>query len=117
MDLNSKTLRIIKDIVQEDIIPLVSTFNPKNPEVFNIIKQNLPVLHEDRRMKELYSKYKFINSKRQPKNLKKLLTKAFFDSIPIDTRVKKCNAKKCGLYIRLIEDNSFQFKCLHFYIL
>ena len=42
-------------------------------------------------MKELYSKYKFIKSKRQPKNLKKLLTKIRFDSIPIDPEVKKCD--------------------------
>ena len=111
MNLNRQTLKIIKDKIQENIIPFVSTFNPKNPEVFNIINQNLPILHEDRQMKELYSKYKFIKSKRQPKNLKKLLTKARFDSIPIDSEVKKCNGKKCGLCIHLIEGNSFQFKC------
>ena len=83
----------------------------KNPEVYNIINQNLPILHEGRQMKKQYSKYKFINSKRKPKNLKKLLTKARFDSIPIDPEVKKCNGKKRGLCIHLIEDNSLQFKC------
>ena len=39
MGLNRQTLRNIKDKVQDDIIPFVSTFNPKNPEVFNIINQ------------------------------------------------------------------------------
>ena len=110
MNLNRQTLRIIKDKVQENIILFFSTFNPKNPEVFNIIKQNLPILQEDTQMKELYSKYKFIKSKCQPKNLKKLLTKARFDSIPITLEVKKCNGKKCGLCIHLIEGNLFQFK-------
>ena len=89
----------------------VSTYNPKNPEVFNIINQNLPILYEDRHMKDLYSKYTFIKSKRQPKNLKKLLTKARFDSTTITPEVKKCNGKKCGLCIHLIEGNSFQFNC------
>ena len=111
MALNRQTLRIIKDKVQQDIIPFVSTYNPKNPEVFNIINQNLPILYEDRHMKDLYSKYTFIKSKRQPKNLKKLLTKARFDSTTITPEVKKCNGKKCGLCIHLIEGNSFQFNC------
>ena len=71
MQLNRETLRTVKEKVKKDIIPFVSTFNPKNPEVFNIINQNLQILREDRQMKELYSKYKFLKSKRQPKNLKK----------------------------------------------
>ena len=49
-------------------------------------------------MKEPYSKYKFIKSKRKLKNLKKLLTKARFDAIPIDPEVKRCNGEK-GLVI------------------
>ena len=69
MQLNREILRTVKE--NEDIIPFVSTFNPKNPDVFNIINQSLPILREDRQMKELYSKYKFLKSKRQPKNLKK----------------------------------------------
>ena len=42
MQLNRETLRTVKekDKKQKDIIPFVSTFNPKNPEVFNIINQN-----------------------------------------------------------------------------
>ena len=62
-------------------------------------------------MKELYSKCKFLNSKRQPKNLKKILTKARFDSEPINPEVRKCNGKKCGLCTHLIDGSSFQFNC------
>ena len=45
MQLNRETFRTVKEKVQKDIhvIPFVSTFNPKNPEVFNIINQNLPI--------------------------------------------------------------------------
>ena len=78
MALNRQTLRIIKDKVQQDIIPFVSTYNPKNPEVFNIINQNLPILYEDKHMKDLYSKYTFIKSKRQPKKLKEITNKSPF---------------------------------------
>ena len=60
-------------------------------------------------MKEMYSKYKFLKRKRQPENLKKLLTKARFGSEPINLEIRKCNGKKCGLCIHLIEGSSFQF--------
>ena len=62
-------------------------------------------------MKELYSKYKFLKSKRQPKNLKKLLIKACFDSEPINPEVRKCDGKKCGLCTHFIEGSSFQVNC------
>ena len=38
-----------KGEVNENLIPFVSTFHPKNPEMFNTIRQNLPILHEDER--------------------------------------------------------------------
>ena len=59
MQLNRETLRTVKERIQKDTIPFVSTFNTKKKknEVFNIINQNLPIFREDRQMKELYSKY------------------------------------------------------------
>ena len=62
-------------------------------------------------MNKLYSKYKFLKSKGQPKNLKKLLTKARFDSVPITAEVKKCSGKKCELCTYILEGSTFQFKC------
>ena len=99
MPLNRQMFRVIKDKVQQDTIPFVSFYNPPIPK-YNIINQNLPILHEDRHIKDLYSKYTFIKSKRQPKNY----SKARFDSTTITPEVKKYNGKKCGLCIHLIED-------------
>ena len=62
MQRNCETLRPVKENVQKDIIPFVSTFNPKKREGFNVINQNLPILREDRQLKELYSKCKFLKS-------------------------------------------------------
>ena len=37
----------------EDITPFVSTFNPKNPEMFGILKNNLHILNSDEKMKNV----------------------------------------------------------------
>ena len=62
-------------------------------------------------MKGIISKYKFIKSKRQPYNLKRLLTKAKFTSNYEHTVKKKCNRPNCGLCIYLLEGNYFIFNC------
>ena len=53
----------------------------------------------------------FIVSRRQPKNLKKLLTRAEFSSETSNQkRVSKCNESKCGTCDILITENSAEFK-------
>ncbi len=72
MELNRNTLLTITTKTVENVIPFVSTHNPKNPDIFNsTIKSNIAILHQDDRMKRIFSNYKFIKSKRQPNNLKK----------------------------------------------
>ncbi len=83
LQLDRDVLLKIKTKSSENIIPFVSTYNPKNPDLFNVIKCNTPILHQDNRMKQIFSKFKFIKSKRQPQNLKKLLTKAKFEDSSI----------------------------------
>ena len=41
MKLRKQTLRIVREKTDNDIITDVSTFNPKNPELFNSIRENL----------------------------------------------------------------------------
>ncbi len=60
-------------------------------------------------MKQIFSKFKFIKSKRQPQNLKKLLTKAKFEDSSITPEVKICSRPNCGLCKQLIEGNTFNF--------
>ena len=55
----------------------VSTYNPNDPEMFHVIIDNEPILQEDDEMRD---RFKFIKSKRQPYNIKRLLTKAKFSS-------------------------------------
>ena len=108
MKINREDLRVVRE---KNIIPFVSTFNPKNPEMFNTIRQNLPILHEDEAMKEITQAYQIIKSKRQPWNLNRLLTRAKFNETLESPQVSKCNRPNCGVCAYLITDNHFLFKC------
>ena len=93
----------------KNIIPFISTHNPHNPSIFGAIKQNLDILKRDSHMKQVLENTTFINSKRQPDNLKKLLTRAKF---PISIRigaVSKCNrptAASVNTYCKELNTNS-----------
>ena len=108
--INQEELR--KTITRQDekVLPYVSTHNPKNLEFFNIIKENLPVLYEDANMKDIFSQAKIIKSKRQPANLKRLLTRAKYTDSPRNNKIIKCENKRCGLCKFLIEGDTFHFK-------
>ena len=76
----------------------------------NVIKSNLPILQEDPKMNEILPNFKLIKSKRQPNNLKRLLTKAKFNH-NVDHEVKRCNRPNCGHCMHLLEGNSLEFNC------
>ena len=110
MSLDKNLLRTVATKDKEHIVPYVSTYNPRDPEIFKAITENMPILQEDETMREILSNYKIIRSKRQPYNLKRLLTKAKFT--PNNTcEVKKCTQPRCGLCIHLLERNTFKFNC------
>ena len=78
--------------------------------MFLVIMDNMPILQEDEKMRNILSKHKILKSKRQPYNLKRLLTKAKFTSN--DTcEVRKCTRPNYGLCTYLLEGNSFAFNC------
>lgn len=78
--------------------------------MFRVIVDHLPILKEDVKMCDILSRYKIIKSKRQPYNLKRLLSNAKFVSSD-EKEVRKCNRPNCGLCIHLIEGSSISFKC------
>ena len=63
---------------QKQKLCFVATHNPRNPDIFKIIKDTLNILHASPKMKKAIQNVQLINSKRQPPNLKKLLTRAKF---------------------------------------
>ena len=102
------------------ILAFVSTFNPRNPNFFSIIKKSFLLLNASPKMQEAIKHVKLINSYRQPHSLKKILTRAKFiytenvhntELITInDKTVKKCNDNKCGTCPLIRTTNKIMFK-------
>jgi hypothetical protein len=59
---------------QNNIIPFVTTYNPRDCNIFHFMKQIEFNLNSSERMTNVLQKKKIINSKRQPKNLKGFLS-------------------------------------------
>jgi hypothetical protein len=56
---------------QNNIIPFLATYNPKDYNIFHFMKHIGFNLNSNECMKNVLQKKKIINSKRQPKNLKR----------------------------------------------
>jgi hypothetical protein len=100
-DLNRKNIInqiAIDESTNSRILPFVTTHNTKNPNVTPFVRQLNDLLKTDEKMEKVLNNYKFINSKRQPKNLKRLLCKSNFQekSDKKTFTVTKCNDRRCG---------------------
>ena len=62
----------------KNVIPYVSTHNPQNPEIYNVIRNNLPILEEDPDMKKILDNSQVIKSNDKAQILKKILQEHFF---------------------------------------
>lgn len=103
-------LRRVRDKKEEEVIPYVSTHNPKNNEAFEVIYRNLPCLRNDARMLKVCQKSSIIKSKRQSKSLKKILTNAKLPEKNGVTEVRKCGRPNCSNCSYMTEGSMFQFK-------
>jgi hypothetical protein len=106
--LSIETLRTPKTVAETNTCAFVYTHNPSNRNMWSTIQTSLDMLNADPRCKRLLHSVQLINSRRQPANLKKLLTKAKFDtSTPT---VSQCQDKRCGTCPYLITGKQFTFK-------
>ena len=114
LNLSIEELRTPKQKINDEheIIAFVSTHNKNNAELFPIIHNSLPMLRQDKKLDEMFGKHKIIKSKRQPKNLKHILTSAKYVSTQNATEkflVSKCTDKRCGTCPHLLEGSNFKF--------
>ena len=101
-------LRKSKEKKQEDVLTFISTNNPCNPEVSNVIKSSLKQIKKSEKWKSILNKNKFINGKRQPPNLGRLLCKSKYINIE-ESGVKKCG-KNCACCEHVKECTEHTFK-------
>ena len=97
------------EVDKKDILPFVHTFNPKNPHIFPRILKALDILNESPRMKQVMDSATVVPSKRQPPNLKTLLTKSNFTSEEKKVGVTKCG-KNCANCPYMIEGEMIQME-------
>ena len=95
----------------ENQIPLVVTHNPRNVNMFSYVKDCFPILQQSEKLRNRIDMKNIIYSRRQPRNLKKLLTRAKFSSDEENPAVYKCMDPRCGTCPYLKTGNSFSFKC------
>jgi hypothetical protein len=107
-DLSIDTLRTPKDKSDENVSTFVTTYNPNNVNMWNIVQNSIGVLSTDTRCNKLMNHINLINSRRQPPNLKKLLTSAKFDSN--QHIISRCSDKRCGTCHFLHTGQHFTFK-------
>lgn len=100
----------------DDITPFISTYNPKNKEIFGIIKNNMDVLNSDQTMARIIKETKIIKCKRQLPNLKRLLTKSDFNKTRTSAKVSKCKEPRCGLCKHLKEGSTITLKDKTFHV-
>ena len=94
-----------------NIISYVTTLNPQNPEIYTDIIQLKSILHRNEELLQCSRNKTFLKSKRQPPNLKRLLTKAKFTMKQTEEcSVKKCNEPRCGLCKYIREGSTVKFK-------
>ena len=70
LNLKRSQLRQVRQNPEDNVVTYVSTFNPKNLELFGNILQNFNILREDQKMNDILQANTIIKSKRQPPNLK-----------------------------------------------
>ena len=91
----------------EHILPFISTHNPNNAQVFNIIKSSVDYLKANK-VPGFNKELKVIQSRRQAPNLKKILTKAEFTSR--NPGVSKCGDKRCECCHHLLLSDAYKFE-------
>lgn len=95
---------------QDRILPLVITHNPNNPNVIGKVKETVKILNLSDELKDTMHKTKLIVTRRQPKNLKAILTQAEFSTSNATPTVTKCNEPRCGTCPHIITGNKITLK-------
>ena len=85
----------------------ISTYNPNYEDHSDITRQTFNFLKMCPQTKHIYKDCELTKSKRQPPNLKKLLTSA--QPHKSSFSVTRCNTKQCQICDSLIEGSTFEF--------
>ena len=97
-----------KKTQDKEVIPFITTHNPNNPNPFTNAKL-LFNNFQSPKMKKVSQQYTLINSKKQPRNLKQILTRAKFTTTKEEWGTTKCNEPRCGTCPHLMTTDHITF--------
>ena len=98
-------LRTPKTISNDNSLPFITTYNPNNPNVYEMIDKSVECLKRSK--VDGFENLRVIKSIRQVPNLKKILTKAEFSKKQVG--VFKCPDKRCKCCASLLLGKSYTF--------
>lgn len=90
-------------------IAFVHTYNPKQPNIYKLIKSGKEMLNNSERMKEAVANTRFLNSTRQPPNLKRILTRAKFSTEEEIIGAFRCGRPRCKTCPHIREASTISF--------
>lgn len=90
----------------------VSTYNP-NFDVNQAYMQNA-FYYLQEQAGDIFSNMEILSSKRQPANIKQILTRASFNTNPVKVGIFKCNKPRCKLCDIIVTGDSVVFKNANF---
>jgi hypothetical protein len=93
----------------QNAIPFVTTYNPNFGDLYPSVRNTMTYLKDHPNTSNTFKNTKLVKAKRQPPNLKMILTKARFESKQTHFSVTKCSDKKCKLCLNIIEGEQFMF--------
>ena len=98
-------LRQPKTIENNKNITFITTFNPNNPKIFDLVKSGVNTLVENN--VNGFKNIRLIHAKRQPPNLKRILTNSLFTNKTVG--VFKCSDSSCLCCQQLLMEISYTF--------
>ena len=116
MEIPRSDLLCVHEKSTSNITPFISTHNPKNKEMFCVIKNNFNILENDETMKKIINETRILKCKRQLPNLKRLLVKSEFKETSTPPSVSKCNEPRCGLCSFIIEGSTLKLNNKTFHV-
>ena len=106
MSIPLQELHTPKATSNDNSLPFITTYNPSNPNVCEMIDKSVECLKRNK--VDGFENLKVIKSKRQAANLKRILTKAEFSQKQVG--VYKCPDKRCECCASLLLGDSNTFK-------
>lgn len=92
----------------DEIMTYVTTYNPNHCDFYKEVQSGFDLLRKSPETEDIYKNVTLIKAKRQPNNLKQILTRAKLKETS-NRSVKKCGNERCSLCLQIIEATTFKF--------